>query len=818
MISAREVKEKYYPLGSDHWPTVPYREYMGDCLLSWVFSARLVPHKFTHRSTADVVGQKDDAANPKANKTNVQTINRPHAYTHTQHTHKHTYARTIYTRTNQLSVMENDQRHQYISCTPGVNDGSTACIDQNFVRASTSRIFKKAVHLEWRGDSPTGRSTWAVVGCVLEVNLLCHDLIQLDSNIAAHIEVFAEGSPELPRHKEGKLLIMTFQQLHRCLRRALVGGRWRNGEEAAHMTIIMNFGWGNVSYDMAMSSVCLLMVLRDKMENCTISATVITSSDKPLFSASQCRGANVTPFKHEDQSASFLWQEDNRSAGQVLCDIEEARGDEEPASGRAILLMESCALEQDVADDERLPTRAHLSPHDHRTAAARDEGGDHLILENVIVYLGSTPGLAHVVVSPHTTAGVYDDRLGRAVAVLGTALRSRAAIEHVIGHIAVETRLPEIRCLMTRAQYEKLPLDDESTSETLYLDRLLLSCVRLVSMRGVPLGRLGFSVSSDEHRVERHLRRHLLQGLLSLTPGPSPSPLAPVGRRLMYSLLKLTPVGIQAEAILDADLVEDYNVACLLALWGSRRSRSTAVTEAVFCIASVAATQNGVSVLNMTFYADEYFANKPVTDYLPGVAGSLVKRGCIWFAIAMWQRLRVNPDWRGLDDTDYVAGEVVSELTVDEGHVWIDRAMSFQIDRAFDRLDLLWPRDTPKTFRENALTEDELLEVEEMLVRAFIDKLMFVVMPFVPKKPFAFDVTSKQELGCPIPTQEQQLHNIECWQNDIKAVGGHVTPGFFCIYTAIERETKQYIPADVTYVSWKSVANILSIKDILQGF
>lgn len=749
------------------------------------------------------------------------------------HTHTH-----IHTHPHKQREMSST-KHTFEGIKPGDDTGTTSCVDQIYLpKGSTADGFRKVVYLQWSSDRETGRSTWAVVGTELEATLLKNDLIkdarkELDDTELQTLASDLDNGSVKDKVDKGRLLVITYTQLHMCLREALLDERWTSKQDPANMNIIMDFGWGRITYHMAASCVCLLLLLKQRtgLGSCSISAATVSSIRETFFLDVARRTKYKVLFSrlNEDdgrsrRDASFVWEEE-RSEGRVLLDIEgdrpsaAAEGEVSVGNGRMILLASRAELEEAVTrqEGELPPCIEVMSTDADDIVKERDGKQAHIIPEGGFTYLGPVCGLGHVLVSPSEQVWVYDRNVSRAVLRI-SARRSRAQIEHVAGYADEHDRAPEVHCFMTSRQYKHLPRSNPSPSQTVDIDRLLLSCVRVASIDGTRLADLQCTLVDDEYVMEEYLRRLKLSGLVELRPAPASSiGQRRIGRRLLYSPLQLTAIGVLAETLIIRNVTESVSAASLLAQWshgrGSGQLDSPAITEAIFSIASVLATSNVLSRPSSTIRATSANIMGELDEDLEGVAAPLIKRGCIWTAIAIWHRMRLDDDWRGKYNIPFLTDRAAAVFSID-GRIRVRRDRSFDFDEALDRLEALWPADMEQEFRGGPLTDQELLHVDEMLVRAFVDKLVFIPMPKGVDDLFGYDMVSHRKLDCPPPHQGFQLDKSVCWQFERDAVNGRETPSFFCIYTCLQREvggdgSVKWIPLDITHVSGEAVWNVL---------
>lgn len=687
---------------------------------------------------------------------------------------------------------------------PGDDTGKKS-VDQIILDGRlTSDGFRNIAYLQWQADRKAGRSTWAVVGSEYEAAFLKEDLLEYvmandlsKADQDALVSDLDKGSLNGKQDKS-RLLVVTFAQLHQCLRLACDGNRWMSKEDPARFTIVMDFGWGKVTYDMAASCICLLVVQRQRvgMGSCSISAATVSSSEKAFFLPSAIRKGSrlfLTGDDLQPRSESFVWHGE-ASQGRLLLDIEERRAGR--LGGRAILLTNCGQLEEDcTSQGGTMPLSVSLMPPLPTDVVKLRDGNSHIMLQQGLAYLGPARDIRHVLVDSHDAAWFVDKGLAPA-RFTPHAPRSRAQIEHVACSRDELGRAPQVHCFMTRAQYDALPEFDVSPSQTVDIDKVLLSGIWVASRCGMSLAQVGFKLADDEFFVEERLWRLNLRDLVVVDISTFPSQ----GRRLLNSPLKLTAIGEVAESFLSSGIVASVNVACLLAQWIRGPLRSPSVDISILSLASVLETNNGTTSIGDTIWTTgEYVADGLDLD---GVAAALLGRGCIWMAVAIWHRLRQDSNWRGHDATPFVTGTAPAELQIGQG-IWVDRQHSFRFDAAFEKLKNLWPHDLQDDLAGVPLADAELLGVEEMLVRAFIDNIVFVDYGN------HYDLLSQEKLSNPSVKQVTQLDVRSCRQVDIDAAGQAVPPGRFCIHTCIHHTMDKTVPVDLTHVSARALFRVL---------
>ncbi|KAH8757634.1 hypothetical protein F5883DRAFT_525622 [Diaporthe sp. PMI_573] len=312
----------------------------------------------------------------------------------------------------------------------------------------------------------------------------------------------------------------------------------------------------------------------------------------------------------------------------------------------------------------------------------------------------------------------------------------------------------------------------------------------------------------------------MYKGLLEVDKARDPTP-RPEGLPLYYSFLKLTLLGRVVSELVNPYLIaiDSAHAACLVGqLFVKMRRTSAAVIDAVCSLAVVLTSKGSLTYIDSVIKPKDTF--KEYTDNPDSLASAHCHRGPIWLAVCVWHFTLTDEDWKTatnprLRGTEFIGNSVHANsrkmvLWFEPTYKWEYAANN--VKNVFDSCDV----GLEYAGVEHRLSPEELLEVEVMLVTAFMDKLAFV---FVPARDGAFgcSVTTMQELARPTDEQMRLINPEKCWEED-KAAVGQETLGIYCIFThcrmyyyvdgrAVAR------PYDLTHVSTAAVRKALDKVD-----
>ncbi|KKY33676.1 hypothetical protein UCDDA912_g06386 [Diaporthe ampelina] len=126
--------------------------------------------------------------------------------------------------------------------------------------------FGYVVSKQWRADSVADRSTWAVVGTAMEAKLLEQGLFHgLAADVTGGpVDSQFVAAPESNEALAGAgIVIMTFDPLVETLSQHFRPGEgWEWDAAFGSPTVVMNFAWGNMSFEMALACLFLASLIK----------------------------------------------------------------------------------------------------------------------------------------------------------------------------------------------------------------------------------------------------------------------------------------------------------------------------------------------------------------------------------------------------------------------------------------------------------------------------------------------------------------------------------------------------------------------------
>lgn len=699
-----------------------------------------------------------------------------------------------------------------------------------FTGEFTTEILSHIVAAQWRADKKQGRDTLVVMGSDLEVALLNKDL----ETEGIEDEDIMITLPDEDDGRDGKLFIyspkMVMQYFLHEFDCALHGEGPPTSIGAINMTVMVNLGWGNVKAKMGIVLMALTRLAQRQQSKegrlllCAIrdgEAAVSVAGDQTLQVLSEAGRALSRP--------KISWHD--------LTAIKETFAS---LSGRCVVLAGRLSLSLDLGKTVQEVSEAFdgfSSLADPSTADVRCELQPEpceiksLLVHEDVAYVGPVHGLEAILVHPHKLTWIHDPYSCHNVLVKKLP-RSKAEIRHVINIRAEGEAVPEVHCFLKEAQFDKLEEGGLSSSPCHHIELEKLLLAGQVLWNGLMLRVFELP---QRRLVEQHLRRLRNCGLLERRP---------LATRPTYELSespfdgwKMTNLGRIACETVMFSTIESMSTIHLLAqlrLQGSAVEPSPAVSDALLSLAAIlSTTEHMTSIQRVVFRVEESYMETSDVDFqdyidneLCGFAASLIWRGPIWFCVAIWHTLRYREDWRAYKDVeDMREGHYkpwARRLKVFQGSVIIDRLTSFQWDSRLPNLIVSADSKLDATLigsNDHVLSSEELALVDQALVRAFVDKLVFVVGVKPDGEAFAHDLASQREMQEPDEVSRRLLYHEKCLEMEREALGREVG-GYFCIYTHLEREPVEFSasgileefewrPINLTYVPSTAVFAVL---------
>lgn len=712
-----------------------------------------------------------------------------------------------------------------------VGSQSNEIVEQVIISNSSAEGFGHVVLKQWRRDSRASppREVWAVLGSKLEVHLLALDLAEGCVSDAATEPVppqtFASLSNYTPGH--GQILIITYDELAYYIR--VLGDVF-----PPHVTVMMNFGFGRITFDMAFASTLLMCKVKCFVaENKgRIAACTVANSQAPFFGPSwpprriqeldTCQDKDGRQVL-EPVATDYVWYGDvdkhDAPTPQTLLDT-EARLRDPDGTKRAAIIVDKQYRPSNVLPGEAFFFNTQSTDGEATYEAKKEPGGSvrQLFMGSDVTYCGPIGELGHIIVYPFVEDWVFDKEIGHVVWSPGTT--SKAEVHHAARLRGKSGAAVGVHCLMSRRDYEQLPLlPPNSPAHTIDLPRLLLVYVDTWGQGVMPFSELPVSLPADEYVVEEQLRRLWLKGLITCTSGPA-RPHGAVGRRLLHSVLVLTDLGLETSKLVKLGRVRGFHVACLLGqLMCPHLARADSTPGVVANIAAILGIEeNGWANTNAIVQTPKGQRGDfpDLAEFWAGPAADQLGRGPIWSAMAIWHKLRASYDLR-LPKNNYVldAGkhQRILDLIDPADSIRIDLHGSYKWDQAQDGIEAIFGAEVPKFGDDARLTREELVEIDKRLVLAFLDKLAFIPATAPGDGPFAYDLVSHRELQAPPLSQLWQLDPDVCRELEARQ-GGQPAAGIFCIYTWLlckvdSAGKRTWEPYDLTHVFSEAVYKVL---------
>lgn len=676
----------------------------------------------------------------------------------------------------------------------------------------TTEVMVHVVAAQSEADRARGRDTVVLVESALEAELLQADL----EKEGLLVEEIGTPVPESDVSR-GRLSIMVPEKVVNHFVHAFccaVGSDLPLGYND-RTTVMVNLGWGNVSFKMAS---CLIVLVRmidkpPRADQCEMIVCALRDGDTSVHTHPSDQVLVIDDADRVLARPTIEWHS-LKDHKQDLKRIFEG------ASGRSIILSNVFLLGEalDRPHEKVCDAFANFGPlADPAVALRRGEGvagQEHILVHEDMAYLGPMAGIQNVLVHPYTSAWVHDEYSTHAV-WQRKVLRSQAEIRHAVYLRSAQDTVPRSHCFLTQAEFGSLEKSRRGSCHNVELDKFLITCIcfqcpQLLSrLIGLP----------DPRILEDQLHRLRYRGLLQVGTLDREEPPDFVDR------WNLTEIGKQVQRLFMFHGVESTPAAHLFAQLRIGPECSPAVCDAMVSLATILSTTSHMPVMNrVVLKASAHFAQKPILPDLldgdlDGIGLPLRCRGAIWFCVAIWHGMRKNPAWRAKTRRVYTMGDDTAEsemLLLCDKHIALNRLVSFEWDEALkEGLSFLELGDDAVGADEHRLDQQELLFVEKALVRALVDKVVFINIPRtcgLRHLPFAYDMASRRDLREPTAWTFGTMDVDKCL--DMEAlVSPPLTYGLFGVYTHLVRTEdglSDFIwePVNLTYVSTRAVKEV----------
>lgn len=708
-------------------------------------------------------------------------------------------------------------------------DQSGVRIEHVFTGASTMAPLPHLVDAQRRSDQRKGRDTWVLVGSVPEETLLINHLRSMLSSRAQE-----EGNNN--NHDEGRWGVRCTQDIeqlppdHDCfvvttteymLIHLMTAKETTPTQFSDKMTFIIDLGWGNLTMKAAYAYDRLVRFVFDNKETsshliCTISSDMIGPFNKDWVARKQ----DCKVIMKDEVPPSITFREETNEPLLAMDEIIEdlKRGKE----GRAIILMEhKDALRLETIGPD-LNDQCHflsLSDGPNQTLEGLSNTSKHIITNGVeLTHLGNIPGATHLILYPFRQGLVWDRETNQIAFQSSGFRRPKAELRYAMSCRDMK-EVPEIHYLGPSRFFNMLedePID--SMVYTSHFDNHVLSSLSL--WPEFPVTDLPLKIGRNPDLIELRLHWLICKGLLEEDETRVPRR-AQMGLLRSYSFLKLTLLGRTVSKLVDPYItaIDSAHAACLVGqLFVNMRKTSAAVVDAVCSLAVVLTSRSGVTYIDAAIKPEEGFNS--YMENPDSLASELCHRGAIWLAVCVWHFTLTNGLWKAATSPYLRVTNRVGQSTrvnCDTMVLWYEH--TFAWESVANKLEHLFNKSDVKVRyagEEHKLSPEELLDVEDMLVTAFMDKLAFV---FVPARdgPFGYSMTTMTELERPTDEQMRLINLDKCWEED-KAAVGQDTPGIYCIFTHCRMQhaggRAVATPYDLTYVSTEAVRRALDRANV----
>lgn len=708
-----------------------------------------------------------------------------------------------------------------------LTDGEELRIEHVYTGDSTVEPLPYLVDAQRRSDQQQGRNTWVLLGSETEEAFLINELRSIfrgraqeegnnDGNDGGRWGVRCTQDIDRLSPDEDCVMVTTTE----CAIVHLMAADGTTPTQFSNkMTFMIDLGWGNLTIKAAYAYDRLLKFVYNKKRSshiiCTISSDTIGPFNEDWVACRQ--NCCMTTSDGKPPRVKF-WEDINQPLVAMDEMIEELQ---RINKSRAVILMEyKDALRLETIGND-LNERCHfisLEDTPMETFRGVSDTSKHVIANGgEMNYLGNIPGVTHVILYPFRQGLVWD-RDTNQLAFQGRAVeRSMAELRYAMSWRG-RGRAPEIHYLATSELFDDLEEDPiDSMVYTSHFDNHVLSSLSVWSE--FPVAKLPLRVGRNPDLTELRLRWLVCKGLLEVdqTRGPRRAPAELIR---FHSHLKLTLFGRVVSELVNPYItaIDSVHAACLVGqLFAKMHRTSAAVVDAVCSLAVVLTSNQCVTHIDDVIKPKETF--KSYTDNPESLASEHCHRGTIWLAVCVWHFTLTDDNWQAATNQTIRRTDEMRDSTRANGRtlvLWY--RPTFEWEGVAARVKHVFTSCGVRVDYADAahrLSPQEVLEVEDMLVTAFIDKLVFVYVP-AREGPFGYSMTTLTELQRPSDEQMRLIDLEKCWEED-KAAVGHETAGIYCIFThcrmidAGGRAVPQ--PYDLTYVSTAAVRRALEIID-----
>lgn len=683
----------------------------------------------------------------------------------------------------------------------------------------SSASFAHVVAKQWRADVASNRITWAVVGTDVEAIFLYRDLVINamadipESSINRQSVILLERAEDCATLRQpGQLVVMPYSHLRELLFLGLFVGiplvSWVG--TLGGPTIVMDFNWGKVTFDMAFScSLIAKYVNASSNERTNVFMACTVSDNTTTYFGEVNQHIKVqqvmTPFDAHDVKLRFH-QENKPLLATILGTVDEPRKRE----GRFILAMDG-----DESPENIMPQS--LSSLDFTSTGELE----FLLLDPGMSYVGCIGNLRGVIIRPYTSVGwtMCDGQPARCYPY--RIARSQAEI-HFYTRYMHEFVEPEAVIMQNEEQFNTLPAVCDSPAHTVDLAALLICCKLLWPRTAI--AKVPVYLPRDKQGLLNQVQILGMKGILATSSGKS-TPLDQPELSMLDTKTVLTTTG-KIAATLSASTMNRPHSAHLLAQLldpdgpdAALSPTSEAVVSAIVSLAAVTESVSGATIINeaITLQKDEKGDDEWYNTELYGVGAGEAWRGPIWLALAIWQRLRTDHTWRApFDNYDEVVHDL--RLFLNNGELLVNLSLSYYWDTVYlTAVEAAHARglDWSNLSDTARLTDEEMLAVEKALVRAYLEKIAYVTDTgdgFAE----ATHLLTGREMRRPFDSQARQIWWSECqMRTALMSRDGSSTYVFF-IYTHMRYGKDEAfgdvapIPLDNTYVSAMAVESVLA--------
>lgn len=154
------------------------------------------------------------------------------------------------------------------------------------IPSGSSASFGYIVAKQWHADIANRRNTWAVVGTPLEAKLLYKDVVtgapaDTPGINRSSLVISGHAGDHVGASRSGLLVVMPFSHLRELLSHGLFTDppllSWIN--KLGGPTIVMDFNWGNATFDMAFSCSLIATYIRASINHASNLIMACTVSD-----------------------------------------------------------------------------------------------------------------------------------------------------------------------------------------------------------------------------------------------------------------------------------------------------------------------------------------------------------------------------------------------------------------------------------------------------------------------------------------------------------------------------------------------------------